>query len=120
GGDMGGQREAYRAIYRAAHWVLPHSPALARFYCSTQRTAARRLVLRSTPPLFLISPITYRAPAVKRAVCRRCCSLLLGCQRLRGGGQPRIVLRCRTCGLQRRLLCPPKPRPRRQATPTSE
>ncbi|XP_071881140.1 ribonuclease P protein subunit p21 isoform X1 [Anas platyrhynchos] len=57
----------------AAHWVLPHSPALARFYCSTQRTAARRLVLRM-------------APAVKRAVCRRCCSLLLGCQRLRGGG----------------------------------
>lgn len=31
---------------QAAHWVLPHSPALARFYCSTQRTAARRLVLR--------------------------------------------------------------------------
>ncbi|XP_071881141.1 ribonuclease P protein subunit p21 isoform X2 [Anas platyrhynchos] len=33
-------------LFQAAHWVLPHSPALARFYCSTQRTAARRLVLR--------------------------------------------------------------------------
>ncbi|XP_054663625.1 ribonuclease P protein subunit p21 isoform X4 [Grus americana] len=33
-------------LFQAAHWVLPHSPALARFYCSTQRGAARRLVLR--------------------------------------------------------------------------
>ncbi|NXV81846.1 RPP21 protein, partial [Atlantisia rogersi] len=61
---------------QAAHWVLPHSPALARFYCSTQRGAARRLVLRM-------------APSVKRSVCRRCCSLLLpgasGSLRLRGG-----------------------------------
>ena len=31
---------------QAAHWVLPHSPALARFYLSSQRCAARRLVLR--------------------------------------------------------------------------
>ncbi|XP_075268259.1 ribonuclease P protein subunit p21-like isoform X1 [Opisthocomus hoazin] len=64
-------------LFQAAHWVLPHSPALARFYCSTQRGAARRLVLRLDP-------------SVKRAVCRRCCSLLLpgagGCLRLRGGG----------------------------------
>ncbi|XP_072704206.1 ribonuclease P protein subunit p21 isoform X4 [Ciconia boyciana] len=51
-------------LFQAAHWVLPHSPALARFYCSTQRGAARRLVLRMDP-------------SVKRAVCRRCCSLLL-------------------------------------------
>ncbi|NWS49960.1 RPP21 protein, partial [Probosciger aterrimus] len=61
---------------QAAHWVLPHSPALARFYCSIQRGTARRLVLRL-------------APSVKRVVCRRCCSLLLpgagGCLRLRGG-----------------------------------
>lgn len=91
-------------LFQAAHWVLPHSPALARFYCSTQRTAARRLVLRM-------------APAVKRAVCRRCCSLLLGCQRLRGGGQPRTVLRCWACSHHRRLLCPPRPRPRRRDTP---
>ncbi|XP_061875673.1 ribonuclease P protein subunit p21 isoform X2 [Colius striatus] len=66
-------------LFQAAHWVLPHSPSLARFYCSTQRGAARRLVLRL-------------APSVKGAVCRRCCSLLLpgagGRQRLRGGGSP--------------------------------
>ncbi|KAM6396219.1 ribonuclease P protein subunit p21 [Rhynochetos jubatus] len=95
-------------LYQAAHWVLPHSPALARFYCSTQRGAARRLVLRL-------------APSVKRTVCRRCCSLLLpgagGCLRLRGGGQPRLVLRCRSCGRPRRYLWGGEPRPRRQAPP---
>ncbi|XP_053908010.1 ribonuclease P protein subunit p21 isoform X2 [Cuculus canorus] len=83
-------------LFQAAHWVLPHSPALARFYSFTQRGAARRLVLRL-------------APSVKRMVCRRCCSLLLpgegGGQRLRGRGQPRTVLRCRTCGRCRRFLC---------------
>ena len=31
---------------QAAQWVLPHSPALSRFYLSSQRGAARRLVLR--------------------------------------------------------------------------
>ncbi|NXX40406.1 RPP21 protein, partial [Tricholaema leucomelas] len=65
------------SLCQAAHWVLPHSQALARFYCSTQRGAARRLVLRM-------------APSVKRLLCRRCCSLLLpgvgSCQRLRGEG----------------------------------
>ncbi|NXO01278.1 RPP21 protein, partial [Rhinopomastus cyanomelas] len=65
-------------LNQAAHWVLPLSPSLSRFYCSTQRGAARRLVLRL-------------APSVKRLICRRCCSLLLpgagGCQRLRGRGQ---------------------------------
>ncbi|NXV10447.1 RPP21 protein, partial [Cettia cetti] len=49
---------------QAAHWALPRSPGLARFFCSTQRAAARRLVLRM-------------APSVKRRLCRRCCSLLL-------------------------------------------
>uniref|UniRef100_A0A8B9IPF3 RPP21 protein n=1 Tax=Anser cygnoides TaxID=8845 RepID=A0A8B9IPF3_ANSCY len=140
GGPPWGDKE------RAAHWVLPHSPALARFYCSTQRTAARRLACACE---------ILGAPAVKRAVCRRCCSLLLGCQRLRGvcgpphkawgvnlgrgggrnfgvrvpdfgtfpapcpagGGQPRTVLRCWACGHHRRLLCPPRPRPRRRDTP---
>ncbi|XP_030366704.1 ribonuclease P protein subunit p21 isoform X2 [Strigops habroptila] len=83
-------------LFQAAHWVLPHSPALARFYCSIQRGTARRLVLRLSP-------------SVKRVVCRRCCSLLLpgagGCLRLRGRGQPRTVLRCRSCGRHRRYLC---------------
>ncbi|XP_037227937.1 ribonuclease P protein subunit p21 isoform X2 [Falco biarmicus] len=96
-------------LFQAAHWVLPHSPALARFYCSTQRGAARRLVLRM-------------APSVKRAVCRRCCSLLLpgagGCVRLRGGGQPHIVLHCQSCRRRRRYLCQQKHRPLDQATPT--
>ncbi|XP_042658371.1 ribonuclease P protein subunit p21 isoform X1 [Tyto alba] len=96
-------------LFQAAHWVLPHSPALARFYCSTQRGAARRLVLRM-------------APSVKRTVCRRCCSLLLpglgGCLRLRGGGQPRWVLRCRSCGRCRRYLCQRELRPQVQATPS--
>ncbi|KAM9263903.1 ribonuclease P protein subunit p21 [Morus bassanus] len=96
-------------LFQAAHWVLPHSPALARFYCSTQRAAARRLVLRL-------------APSVKRAVCRRCCSLLVpgagGGLRLRGQGQPRIVLRCQSCGRSRRYLCQRELHPPGQATPT--
>ncbi|XP_054033186.1 ribonuclease P protein subunit p21 [Dryobates pubescens] len=105
-------------LFQAAHWVLPHSPALARFYCSTQRGAARRLVLRM-------------APSVKRLLCRRCCSLLLpgagGCQRLRGGegdpqkgggGQPRTVIGCWSCGRTRRFLFRREPRPR--ATPTGQ
>ncbi|KAM6188511.1 ribonuclease P protein subunit p21 [Sarcoramphus papa] len=96
-------------LFQAAHWVLPYSPALARFYCSTQRGAARRLVLRM-------------APSVKRTVCRRCCSLLLpgagGCVRLRGRGQPRTVLRCRNCGRCRRYLCQQELRPLGQAPPT--
>ncbi|XP_061216395.1 ribonuclease P protein subunit p21 [Neopsephotus bourkii] len=97
-------------LFQAAHWVLPHSPALARFYCSIQRGTARRLVLRL-------------APSVKRTVCRRCCSLLLpgtgGCLRLRGRGQPRTVLHCQSCGRHRRYLCA-KPRPLEQATPPGD
>ncbi|XP_071657131.1 ribonuclease P protein subunit p21 [Patagioenas fasciata] len=96
-------------LFQAAHWVLPHSPGLARFYCSTQRGAARRLVLRM-------------APSVKRVVCRRCCSLLVpgagGCVRIRGGGQPRTVLRCWNCGRSRRYLCWTELRPLGQDTPT--
>lgn len=123
---MGGQREAYRAIYRAVRiigvggctltpFLPPHrpptgcSPTARPSPASTAAPSARPraawscacevwgdpklfgvggLFIGSTPPLFLISPITYRAPAVKRAVCRRCCSLLLGCQRLRGACNP--------------------------------
>nr|XP_021408203.1 ribonuclease P protein subunit p21 isoform X2 [Lonchura striata domestica] len=89
-------------LFQAAHWAQPRSPGLARFLLRTQRAAARRLVLRM-------------APAVKRRLCRRCCSLLLPGEgsgaRLRGRGQPRLVLRCFTCGRGRRLLCPPEPRP---------
>ncbi|XP_066030999.1 ribonuclease P protein subunit p21 [Chamaea fasciata] len=96
-------------LFQAAHWVLPLSPALARFYGSAQRATARRLVLRM-------------APSVKRRLCRRCCSVLgpgngAGL-RLRGRGQPRLILRCLFCGRGRRYLCPPEPRPPRQDTPT--
>ncbi|XP_068854755.1 ribonuclease P protein subunit p21-like isoform X1 [Aphelocoma coerulescens] len=89
-------------LFQAAHWAVPRSPGLARFYLSTQRAAARRLVLRMTP-------------SVKRRLCRRCCSLLApglgGGLRLRGHGQPRLVLRCLRCGRRRRYLCPTEPRP---------
>ncbi|XP_072777228.1 ribonuclease P protein subunit p21 [Taeniopygia guttata] len=89
-------------LFQAAHWAQRRSPGLARFLLRTQRAAARRLVLRM-------------APGVKRRLCRRCCSLLLPGEgsgtRLRGRGQPRLVLRCLTCGHGRRYLCPPEPRP---------
>ncbi|MEQ2293359.1 Ribonuclease P protein subunit p21, partial [Ameca splendens] len=45
-------KEAYQRLnylYQAAHCVLSQSPdnvELARFYCFTQKTIARRLVLR--------------------------------------------------------------------------
>ncbi|XP_072704204.1 ribonuclease P protein subunit p21 isoform X2 [Ciconia boyciana] len=41
-----------------------------------------------------------------------------GCLRLRGGGQPRAVLRCRSCGRFRRYLCQRELRPLGQAPPT--
>ncbi|KAM6963012.1 ribonuclease P protein subunit p21 [Aplochiton taeniatus] len=54
-------------LYQAAHCVLSQNPRnveLARFYCFTQKTIARRLVLRQDP-------------SVKRTLCKRCCSLLV-------------------------------------------
>ncbi|XP_072704207.1 ribonuclease P protein subunit p21 isoform X5 [Ciconia boyciana] len=42
-----------------------------------------------------------------------------GCLRLRGGGQPRAVLRCRSCGRFRRYLCQRELRPLGQAPPTA-
>ncbi|XP_037982226.1 ribonuclease P protein subunit p21 [Motacilla alba alba] len=103
-------------LFQAAHWAASASPALSRFLLRTQRAAARRLVLRM-------------APSVKRRWCRRCCSLLAPGRgagvRLRGRGQPRLVLRCLTCGHGRRYLCrpeprPPGPRPPGQDTPTGQ
>nr|XP_012332510.1 ribonuclease P protein subunit p21 isoform X3 [Aotus nancymaae] len=70
---MAGQvkdREAFQRLnflYQAAHCVLaqdPENQALARFYCHTERTIAKRLVLR-------------RDPSVKRTLCRGCSSLLV-------------------------------------------
>ncbi|MEQ2186516.1 Ribonuclease P protein subunit p21 [Goodea atripinnis] len=63
-------KEAYQRLnylYQAAHCVLSQSPdnvELARFYCFTQKTIARRLVLRQDP-------------SVKRTLCKKCCSLLI-------------------------------------------
>lgn len=63
-------RDAYlrlNFLYQAAHCVLAQNPEnteLARFYCFTQKTIARRLVLRQDP-------------SVKRTVCKKCCSLLI-------------------------------------------
>lgn len=54
-------------LYQAAHCVLAQNPEnteLARFYCFTQKTIARRLVLRQDP-------------SVKRSLCKKCCSLLI-------------------------------------------
>lgn len=63
-------RDAYlrlNFLYQAAHCVLAQNPdniELARFYCFTQKTIARRLVLRQDP-------------SVKRTLCKKCCSLLI-------------------------------------------
>ncbi|XP_030631886.1 ribonuclease P protein subunit p21 isoform X2 [Chanos chanos] len=63
-------KEAFQRLnflYQAAHCVLAQNPEnveLSRFYCSTQKTIAKRLVLRQDP-------------SVKRTVCKRCCTLLV-------------------------------------------
>ncbi|XP_071469660.1 ribonuclease P protein subunit p21 isoform X3 [Marmota flaviventris] len=63
-------REAFQRLsflYQAAHCVLaqdPENQALARFYCHTEKTIAKRLVLRQDP-------------SVKRTLCRGCSSLLI-------------------------------------------
>ncbi|XP_038572390.1 ribonuclease P protein subunit p21 isoform X2 [Micropterus salmoides] len=63
-------KDAYQRLnylYQAAHCVLSQTPEnveLARFYCFTQKTIARRLVLRQDP-------------SVKRQLCKKCCSLLI-------------------------------------------
>lgn len=63
-------KDAYQRLnflYQAAHCVLAQNPdniELARFYCFTQKTIARRLVLRQDP-------------SVKRTLCKKCCCLLI-------------------------------------------
>ncbi|XP_063056369.1 ribonuclease P protein subunit p21 [Engraulis encrasicolus] len=100
-------KEAYQRLnflYQAAHCVLAQSPEneeLARFYCHTQKTIARRLVLRQDP-------------SVKRSVCQRCCGLLVPGvtatvrQRKRRGRRSATVLRCVSCGYTRKLLNNPQ------------
>ncbi|XP_072516348.1 ribonuclease P protein subunit p21 [Salminus brasiliensis] len=99
-------KEAFQRLnflYQAAHCVLAQNPEnveLARFYCFTQKTIARRLVLRQDP-------------SVKRTLCKRCCSLLIpgvtSTVRQRGRrGQRLTVIRCLSCGLTRKFPNNPK------------
>ncbi|XP_004999436.2 ribonuclease P protein subunit p21 isoform X3 [Cavia porcellus] len=99
-------REAFQRLsflYQAAHCVLaqdPENQALARFYCHTERTIAKRLVLRQDP-------------SVKRTLCRGCSSLLipgLTCtqRQRRRRGQRWTVQTCLTCQRSQRFLNDPK------------
>uniref|UniRef100_A0A8C0WLE4 Uncharacterized protein n=1 Tax=Castor canadensis TaxID=51338 RepID=A0A8C0WLE4_CASCN len=117
---MAGQvkdREAFQRLsflYQAAHCVLaqdPENQALARFYCHTEKTIAKRLVLRAgaRPPL----PSAPRDPSVKRTLCRGCSSLLvpgLTCtqRQRRRRGQRWTVQTCLTCRRSQRFLNDPK------------
>ncbi|XP_007106367.1 ribonuclease P protein subunit p21 isoform X1 [Physeter macrocephalus] len=106
---MAGQvkdREAFQRLsflYQAAHCVLaqdPENQALARFYCHTERTIAKRLVLR-------------RDPSVKRTLCRGCSSLLipgLTCtqRQRRCKAQRWTVQTCLTCQRSQRFLNDPR------------
>ncbi|MED6288724.1 Ribonuclease P protein subunit p21 [Characodon lateralis] len=96
-------KEAYQRLnylYQAAHCVLSQSPdnvELARFYCFTQKTIARRLVLRQDP-------------SVKRTLCKKCCSLLIPGvtattrQRRKKKKTRFTVVRCLSCGQTKTLL----------------
>uniref|UniRef100_A0A8C9CKB5 Ribonuclease P/MRP subunit p21 n=1 Tax=Phocoena sinus TaxID=42100 RepID=A0A8C9CKB5_PHOSS len=91
------------AFPQAAHCVLaqdPENQALARFYCHTERTIAKRLVLR-------------RDPSVKRTLCRGCSSLLipgLTCtqRQRRCKAQRWTVQTCLTCQRSQRFLNDPR------------
>ena len=91
------------SLPQAAHCVLaqdPENQALARFYCHTERTIAKRLALR-------------RDPSVKRTLCRGCSSLLipgLTCtqRQRRCKGQRWTVQTCLTCQRSQRFLNDPR------------
>ncbi|XP_061594028.1 ribonuclease P protein subunit p21 [Cololabis saira] len=96
-------KDAYQRLnylYQAAHCVLSQNPnnvELARFYCFTQKTIARRLVLRQDP-------------SVKRTLCKKCCSLLIPGvtattrQRRKNRKTRFTVLRCLSCSQRKTLL----------------
>uniref|UniRef100_A0A669EW88 Ribonuclease P 21 subunit n=1 Tax=Oreochromis niloticus TaxID=8128 RepID=A0A669EW88_ORENI len=96
-------KEAYQRLnylYQAAHCVLAQNPEnveLARFYCFSQKTIAKRLVLRQDP-------------SVKRTLCKRCCSLLIPGvtattrQKLTFCPTRFTVMRCLSCGQRKTLL----------------
>ncbi|XP_062890789.1 ribonuclease P protein subunit p21 [Mobula hypostoma] len=84
-------------LYQAAHCVLagnPDNSPLVRFYCHTQRSVCKRLVLRQDP-------------SVKRTVCKRCSSLLVpgisAKVRQRRRSQRFTVVSCLHCGMSRRF-----------------
>ncbi|XP_074492154.1 ribonuclease P protein subunit p21 isoform X1 [Sebastes fasciatus] len=99
-------KDAYQRLnylYQAAHCVLSQNPEnveLARFYCFTQRTIARRLVLRQDP-------------SVKRTICKKCCSLLIPGvtatvrQRRKNRKTRFTVVRCLSCGQSKSFLNDP-------------
>ncbi|KAA8589839.1 hypothetical protein FQN60_013204 [Etheostoma spectabile] len=103
-------KDAYQRLnylYQAAHCVLAQNPEnveLARFYCFTQRTIARRLVLRQDP-------------SVKRSLCKKCCSLLIpgvtaSTRQRRKNSRTRFtVVRCLSCGQSKTFLNDPDHHP---------
>ncbi|XP_069827184.1 ribonuclease P protein subunit p21 isoform X1 [Dendropsophus ebraccatus] len=86
-------------LYQAAHCVLaanPENVELARFYCHTEKTIGKRLVLRQDP-------------SIKRTICKRCSGLLLSgitctVRQRKHRGQRLTVVRCLSCGLAKRFL----------------
>ncbi|XP_062978329.1 ribonuclease P protein subunit p21 [Elgaria multicarinata webbii] len=98
-------KEAFQRLnflYQAAHCVLAQNPdnqELARFYCHTQNSISRRLVLRQDP-------------SVKRTVCKSCFSLLVPgvsstVRQRKRRNQRWTAVRCLNCGLTKRFLSDP-------------
>ncbi|XP_059425380.1 ribonuclease P protein subunit p21-like [Carassius carassius] len=100
-------KEAYQRLnflYQAAHCALAQNPEnteLARFYCLTQKTISKRLVLRQDPSL-------------KRTICKKCCTLLIPgvtstvLQKRGPMRQRKTVVRCLSCGLIKQFPNNPK------------
>uniref|UniRef100_A0A8C1SKZ5 Ribonuclease P 21 subunit n=1 Tax=Cyprinus carpio TaxID=7962 RepID=A0A8C1SKZ5_CYPCA len=89
---------------QAAHCVLAQNPEnteLARFYCLTQKTISKRLVLRQDP-------------SVKRTICKKCCTLLIPgvtstVRQKRGPMRRRkTIVRCLSCGVTKQFPNNPK------------
>nr|XP_034963149.1 ribonuclease P protein subunit p21 [Zootoca vivipara] len=98
-------KEAFQRLsflYQAAHCILrqnPENQELARFYCHTQNSISRRLVLRQDP-------------SVKRTICKSCFSPLIPgvsstVRQRKRRHQRWTVVRCLTCGLTKRFLSNP-------------
>ncbi|XP_053158562.1 ribonuclease P protein subunit p21 [Hemicordylus capensis] len=98
-------KEAFQRLsflYQAAHCVLAQNPdnqELARFYCYTQNSISRRLVLRQDP-------------SVKRTICKACFSLLVPgvsstVRQRKRRNQRWTVMRCLNCGLTKRFFSNP-------------